>query len=56
MSVLKVEAKNYSLYPHKFIGRITFNIGEVGKIGVATGGLVSPNLVITAAHVIFNKK
>ncbi len=43
------------VYPHYAIGALTCR-NITGHLVKASGALVSPNLVITAAHVIFDRK
>ena len=40
--------------PHKHIGAIIC-VGPAGSIQYGTGTLISKNLVLTCAHVIYNK-
>ncbi len=49
-----ISQHRYSLFPHYLIGVITADIN--GRPGNASGALVSPNLVITAAHAVFDRK
>ena len=42
-------------YPHCLIGNIEFSIGE-GIVGGGTGTLVSSDLVLTSAHIVYDKK
>lgn len=40
---------------HKHIGVILFRINQTSKMGRGTGILISPDLVLTCAHNIYNK-
>ena len=40
---------------HKHLGAITYTTMNTNT-GTGTGLLISPNLVLTAAHVVFDKK
>ena len=41
---------------HKHLGKITFNVDGINEKGHGTGILISPNLVLTDAHVAYCKE
>ena len=53
-NVDRVPPKKMSLLPHKHIGAVIC-VGPGGSIQYGTGTLISRNLVLTCAHVIYNR-
>ena len=50
----RVELSDMKMLPHKHIGAIICR-GPVNTLQTGTGMLISKNMVLTCAHVIFNK-
>ncbi len=51
----KVPVDEMRELPHSLLGVITMDIEGSSDPGVGTGILISPNLVLTAAHNLWNK-
>ncbi len=53
--LLMVNEELVNRYPHLLIGALICQDKD-GRMVMASGALVSPNLVVTAAHAIFNRR
>lgn len=51
----RVSPKKMSSLPHRHIGAV-ISVGPAGSIQYGTGTLISRNLVLTCAHVIYNRQ
>jgi V8-like Glu-specific endopeptidase len=49
-----IEGKDLKTLLHRSIGALTF-INQVKKMAKGSAAIISPNLILTAAHNIFNK-